>query len=190
LLFPFPNRTTDGKYKFEDNDYQLKVNFKHENNAIHGLVYNQAGRVESQTASTLGLVFENQGFEGYPFKFSLAVKYSITDNGSLEIETEVTNIGESDMPFGIGWHPYFKLPNTVNELHLQLPASGRFLMSKQIPMGEVERYRMFTKPEVIDQTFLDDCFAVKEDETVVSVIDRKGGYMLTVDCGNHPYLQV
>ena len=40
ILFPFASRIQDGKYSFQENDYQLNCN-QTGKNALHGLVYNK-----------------------------------------------------------------------------------------------------------------------------------------------------
>ena len=45
ILAPWPNRIADGKYSHNGNDFQLNVNEKVRNNALHGLVFDKYWKV-------------------------------------------------------------------------------------------------------------------------------------------------
>jgi aldose 1-epimerase len=45
----------------------------------------------------------------FPFPFRLTVTYCLKDS-ALDMDTEVRNTGEQDMPMGFGIHPYFRRP--------------------------------------------------------------------------------
>ena len=51
FLFPFANRIKDGLYSFNEIEYQLEINQKEENNALHGLVYNKPFKVINKEVS-------------------------------------------------------------------------------------------------------------------------------------------
>ena len=58
---------------------------------------------------------------GYPFELDLAVTYLITAK-EISITTYATNTGASAAPYAAGWHPYFRLPGTVDDWTLEIPA--------------------------------------------------------------------
>jgi aldose 1-epimerase len=45
----------------------------------------------------------------YPFAFRLSLTYTLSASG-LRTQAEVANEGDAPMPFGLGFHPYFRVP--------------------------------------------------------------------------------
>ena len=78
----------------------------------HGLVRSMDFALERQTDDSLSLVVESneQTLSHYPFPFQLTVNYQLQDN-KLCISFHVTNTGKETMPFLLGAHPGFQLPN-------------------------------------------------------------------------------
>jgi aldose 1-epimerase len=46
-LFPFPNRIQNGKYSFENNDYELEINETNLNNRLHGHIFNKSFSIKN-----------------------------------------------------------------------------------------------------------------------------------------------
>ena len=115
ILFPFVNRIKQGKYTFEDLDYQLPLNKPEEENSIHGLVYNKTFELikTNKTATNLSITIgykEEQRTPGFPFKYSIYATYTFFKD-VFELKIEVINDDEKSFPFTLGWHPYFKIGN-------------------------------------------------------------------------------
>lgn len=131
LLFPFPNRIDGGKYQFKGKEYQLKVNFSNENNAIHGLLFDKKFVKTSQTIDehqcTLVLSHTDKNLPGYPFPFQIEIVYMLNKQSELSICTRITNTGDQNMPAGIGWHPYFTLGCPIDNLRISFPAAEKIL---------------------------------------------------------------
>lgn len=75
ILFPFANRIKDGKYRFNNQDFQFEINHEDERNAIHGLVYNKSFNIIKQVIkkqqAKIVLSYQSQGDEaGFPFPLS------------------------------------------------------------------------------------------------------------------------
>jgi aldose 1-epimerase len=51
------------------------------------------------------------------------VVYSLKENHAFEVAVRVENTGNSPMPFGDGWHPYFRFGKKVDELFLKIPST-------------------------------------------------------------------
>jgi aldose 1-epimerase len=165
-LSPFPNRIYKGQYSFMGVNYQLPVNFKHEGNSIHGLVYTKPFRVENifcnadKAELNLSLDFVGQQ-QIYPFPYRLEVDYILSGN-KLQCITGITNTGTKEMPIGDGWHPYFRLGKTINDLILQLPECYEVLVDgDQMPTGKLAGFKSFEKPEKISSRHFDTCFKIK-----------------------------
>lgn len=101
-LFPFIGRCTDGKYIYQNNQYEMNS---------HGFVRNTDFQVEQISDSKI--IFKtnhtNETIKIYPFKFEYQIVYELKNN-SLQITHNVFNLDEKTMYFAIGGHPGFNIP--------------------------------------------------------------------------------
>jgi len=111
VLIPFPNRVADGCYRFQGKKYQLEINEPENGHAIHGLVYDRSFSVVRQDKKQMVLQSNYPGSEGFPFPFECTLHYQLSESG-FTMSVKLVNSGKMDIPFGMGWHPYF----TVNDL--------------------------------------------------------------------------
>ena len=74
----------------------------------------------------------------FPSSFTIAVTHRLSE-GELSLEAEGVNIGESDMPVGLGIHPYFRLPlhrsGQRERCSIHLPADLHWELDDCIPTG-------------------------------------------------------
>ena len=111
ILFPFANRVKDGRYNFNGVNYQLGINQKEENNALHGIIYNKTFSVKdySTRSNAVEVILQYNSTElevGFPFRYSIQIVYRF-DKSVLSIDVTVKNNDDKSFPFTIGWHPYF-----------------------------------------------------------------------------------
>ncbi|NOY78838.1 MAG: hypothetical protein GXO76_13325 [Calditrichaeota bacterium] len=187
-LIPFPNRILDGIYKFNGKKYQLPITEPARQNAIHGFFYNQP--LEEKSIRSLSdrivaeLAFDYTGeYPGYPFRFSVGLTYTLTENHEFIIHSRVKNSGTQPLPFGDGWHPYFRLNRPPDELFLKLPASKKLrLTDRMVPNGETEIDNRFTQAARIGTSQLDTVFKLPETEGVAAadLIDPQENVTLRV----------
>ncbi|MBN1418959.1 MAG: aldose 1-epimerase [Planctomycetes bacterium] len=141
ILFPFPNRIRDGRFPFGGKEVALPVN--HPEGVIHGHVMDAPWRVEEASdegAARIRVAIDSRDIAGpgaaWPFPYALAVTWSL-QGPCLEMVFEVRNTGEADLPFGIGIHPYFRLPGPIDGWHLRVPVRARWDLVACLPTGEV-----------------------------------------------------
>ena len=120
-LAPWPNRTGDGRYEFGGTEYQLALSEPARHNAIHGLVRWQPWRRLAGTPDsvTVGCVLPAQ--PGYPWSLALTTRWTVSEHG-LRAEHSVRNLTDAPAPFGLGCHPYLRLPGPIDEWVLRVPA--------------------------------------------------------------------
>jgi aldose 1-epimerase len=165
-LSPFPCRIPDGKYRFNDKEYQFNRLFA-DGTAIHGLLYDRpfaiTGQTADEAAGTLCLeYFYKKDDAGYPFDYSCQVKYSLRDAGNLEIITTVTNLDSATIPIADGWHPYFRLGGRIDDWQLQFHSEAILEFDQRlVPTGRLLQYGLFDNLRKIGDTFLDNCFVLK-----------------------------
>jgi aldose 1-epimerase len=122
ILFPFPGRLRDGAFTFDGERFVLPFNDSTNPHAIHGFTPRNRWRVTdssaaSHHASVTGEFNLRQDLPEalplWPANFNLAVTYTLFRN-RLRVDARVENLGPGSLPFGLGYHPYFRLPGTVD----------------------------------------------------------------------------
>jgi aldose 1-epimerase len=107
-LAPWPNRIAGARWQLADEELRLSMNEPDRNNALHGLVFDVDFSLRGQTADAVTLGYELVPSSGYPFHLDLEVSYRLVATG-LEVSTRVENLGAQPAPFGLAFHPYFKV---------------------------------------------------------------------------------
>lgn len=189
VLFPFANRIKNGAYIFNDVVYQLPCNELSKNNAIHGLVYNKTFTVKSKEMATthaaVTIVYEDTGLhQGFPFKFQMALTYTLHDHG-LGFTIEVVNNDYKTFPFTLGWHPYFKSESLANS-HVHFNSRTRYKTDEQQIITDTMAFHE-KMPWSLKGQHLDDGFELQSD-TIVFSTPR---YILTLKSSlPHNFLQL
>lgn len=159
-LFPFPNRVDGGRYSFNGNDLQLECNEVSNNNALHGLIYNQPFTLEKTEmdnafAKAVFSYSPTHRHSGFPFLYTITITYTLFKN-KLLVETTVQNNDEHKFPFGLGSHPYIKTGTAVDDLLLQHPGRKTLeVNNRMIPTGKEIPDLRFLKPTTLENTVLD-----------------------------------
>ena len=104
-MLPFCGRVINGRLTVDGNTIQLAANMAPEPHAIHGLGWQAGWLVESQSEAKATMMLEHDG-EDWPWAFTAYQTFQLTRQG-LELTIGLTNRGETSMPAGLGWHPYF-----------------------------------------------------------------------------------
>ena len=146
VLFPFPNRIRDGRYRFGGKAYQLPLNDPTRKNAIHGWAPRHPWRVagygcDEESAWVHGefrpSVDAPEVLALWPADYILSVTHRLV-KGRLRIESRVQNPSDGPLPFGLGFHPYFRFPlgeGTAADWWLEAPARSVWELSENLPTG-------------------------------------------------------
>lgn len=169
VLAPWPNRIKDGRYSFNDEMFELPINEKSKNNALHGLVAHSDWQPVSSSGSSITLEHILDMPKIYPGKLKLQIKYEFIDN-YLEIKIDATNIGNKKAPYGVSIHTYFVAGQNLknNQLFLQLPSS-EFMqvdLERLLPLGieKVDSTEFdFRILKQISNLFIDHAFKADTD---------------------------
>ena len=122
ILFPFPGRLRAGTFTFEGRTYRLPHNDSTQQHAIHGFTPRNPWRVvgrscDDASASVTGQFRLGQDLPAalgqWPADFTLFVTYRL-HRDRLRVEARVENRGAAPLPFGLGYHPYFRLPGVTD----------------------------------------------------------------------------
>lgn len=147
ILFPFPNRIRDGKYEHAGKQYQLPKNDSTHRNSIHGFsprapwsVFGYGVDEHSAWAHGDFRIRDNapEAEDFWPGDAVLSIIYRLVGD-RLRIECSVRNIGTVPFPFGLGFHPYFRLPGNDTNLSryvLHAPARSIWPLVDSLPSGD------------------------------------------------------
>jgi galactose mutarotase-like enzyme len=111
ILFPIVGTLKNNSFHYNGKDYQL---------SRHGFAREMDFELidKQENSATFSLTSSDETKAKYPFDFELHLIYTL-ENASLKIEYKVINKGESKMPFSIGAHPAFDLPNNFENYSLE-----------------------------------------------------------------------
>ncbi|MEO7977259.1 aldose 1-epimerase family protein [Flavobacterium sp.] len=111
ILFPIVGSLKNETFTFDNKEYHLPR---------HGFARDMEFQLIEKTESSarFSLSYNEETLEKYPFKFELQLIYQLQDN-KLNIGYKVINKGETQMPFSIGAHPAFALPEKFSNYSIQ-----------------------------------------------------------------------
>lgn len=192
ILAPFPNRIANAKFSFEGNDFELPINRPKEGLALHGFLYNQPFEILQHEEKFIVLQYNyTNTFSAFPFLFTLIVAYELLDSGELKIKTVVKNTGEKIMPFGVGWHPYFVIDDSIDTMCLKMLACDKMELKNNIPTEKLECFLTENKSLNLKEYHFDDCFVFNQPEIKFQLVGQK--YQLNINAksaNNYPYFQI
>ena len=154
LLFPFPNRVRATEYVWNLTGYVLptgtgegEVAADGNGNAIHGFCVDRPWRAEKSSTNSVTGTFQlsrdaPDRLPLWPTDFILTVRYEVL-GPVLRCDVTVENPGDQPLPFGLGTHPYFRLPlgpgGTAAACTVEVPASKHWVAENGVPTGETEQ---------------------------------------------------
>jgi aldose 1-epimerase len=198
LLFPFPGRIPGEVLRWEGREYKLQAG-DGRGNAIHGFVLDRPWRVVAATANRVVGQFhaarEDAALrECWPADFCLTVSYELIGN-SLRSELTVENPDKRPLPFGLGTHPYFRLPlggPSADRCIVKVPVSERWELADLLPTGrrlpvddpEAHRTGMEFGEMKFDDIF---CGLVYEKDRCATTIEDPGSKLRLVQEFDHGF---
>jgi aldose 1-epimerase len=147
ILFPFPNRIRDGVFRWDGKRYQLPENGPGGKNAIHGFVCFRPWRViasgaDERSAWVTGefraSVDAPETLSLWPTDYAIRITYGLIRH-RLHLQAEIRNDGLVPLPFGLGFHPYFRIPafggEKPEDCEIEVPAGSFWELKDSLPTG-------------------------------------------------------
>jgi aldose 1-epimerase len=198
VLYPFPNRLRDGRAQFGGR--QITVDRPTgQPHAIHGLVRDRRWRIDRLSSEAEAAVLQcsietdAEILRQFPFPFRLTLTIRLTGR-SLRVSANANNLGDSPLPMGFGWHPYFRLPlvpgGDRRQAIVRIPARQIWQLDDTlVPTGEIvapSPERDFRSPHPLGGIYLDDVYTALERPDGVSaceLTDPSSGALLRISAG-------
>jgi len=186
ILFPIVGSLKNNSFHHNETEYHL---------SRHGFARDMEFELIEATENSAVFFIQSseETLKVYPFEFELQIIYTL-DKNNLSIAYNVLNKGKSKMPFAIGAHPAFALPNQFEnyaivfekEESLEYYLLENDLISnktkklevhnKQVPLA----YKLFEDDALIFKTIKSKSVTILENETPI----------LTVHYENFPSLGI
>jgi aldose 1-epimerase len=164
VMLPYSNRIEQGRFTFGGQRYQLANGERH---ASHGDTRARPWRVDRASRTQIHCTFDSRQHEqvNWPWPFTATIEYTL-DGLTLDARITLTNQGESAMPAGTGWHPYFNrtLTQPGEPIEVQFTVTGVYpdANDNRIPSGPAEPLapnQDFSTPKLLTpENFIDRCF--------------------------------
>ncbi len=206
ILFPFPNRIRHGRFNWEGKAYQLPLN-SHGKHAIHGFVcYRPWKAVEIVPASasdpvsrlfphTVRAQFDSRDhvdLKGlWQSDYVCTASYWLSTYGAFQFRFTVENVGDANLPMGLGLHPYFRIHADTARLAFSAhPGEVKFQaweLDDLVPTGHLvplmSDEQEFLEGKVLGEHHLDDVYLLgwpEEPDAVVlcALTDNDSGGMV------------
>ncbi len=161
ILFPWPNRIADARFTYEGHQYDLPVTDPHTGASIHGYAVTRPWRVvdEGQDFVTGEFILSLDAPDCiWPADAGIRVTYRVAET-SLRCISEVFANDGKPLPFGLGFHPYFKVPGPFDQWLLQADASQVWELQNMVPIGPpvpAPESLDFRTPRRLGEQHLDD----------------------------------
>jgi aldose 1-epimerase len=176
VLIPYAGRVRRGEYHFEGKSFKLTVG--RDGHAIHGIAKDARWELRKKGPDFVRLTTRLHA-EGYPGVVRATVAYSVTGT-SFSTACEVRNVGGTDAPMVIGFHPYFLGKDW--RISTEDMVQRYILRDRYFPTGKVVPYSF---EGVGPDQRLDDCFRVDGSVSV-----RAGAHRVVISRNRMPYLVV
>lgn len=142
ILFPFPGRLTGRSLEWQGRSY-LQDTDDGQGNAIHGFVHRRSWRVIEQSNHRVVGQFQaslddRKILEMWPADFRITVTYEVGPQRLTSLIV-VENPGEVPLPFGLGTHPYFRVPiagGSRDDCFVRVPVSESWQLEGMLPTGQ------------------------------------------------------
>jgi galactose mutarotase-like enzyme len=173
ILFPIVGTLKNNSFHHNGMEYHL---------SRHGFARDMEFELTDakENSATFSIQSSDETLKVYPFEFELHLIYTLEEN-NLSIVYKVINKGKSTMPFAIGAHPAFALPNQFEnysiafekEESLEYYLLENDLISNKTKQLEVHNkqipltYDLFENDALIFKTLQSDSLTILENENPI-----------------------
>ena len=138
LMAPWVNRIADARFAFEGTTHRLHAN-NPDHTAIHGEARDHPWSITDRSPVSIRCSLDRPPTNSsgtFPFAYACTFRAELSAE-ALDLDLDITNTGETNMPAACGHHPYFsrRLLDDNDDVHLRLPVAARYPTQSAIPTG-------------------------------------------------------
>ena len=176
ILFPIVGTLKNDTYQHNHTDFHL---------SRHGFARDMEFKLieKQEHRAAFSLQSSADSLKSYPFKFELQIIYTLNTK-SLTIEYKVINEGDLKLPFSIGGHPAFALPNQFENYSLEFEKQESlkyYLLENNLISEETKSLELNDKKVVLDYNLF------KNDALIFKTLESNS---LTILENDKPFLRV
>lgn len=143
VMFPTPNRVRDHTFTFQGE--RVEMTKKGVPRSQHGLALDSRWkllRLESHEDCALAeaefcICKGDENYQAFPWECSLTAAYRLSEN-AVTFSYRLKNLSDRQMPFGVGLHPWFLLPDDSQSVSLCMPAEYCYETTEDLlPTGKM-----------------------------------------------------
>ncbi len=186
ILFPIVGKLKNESYTFNDKKYSL---------SRHGFARNFEFEVVQfhESSIVFSLQSNEETKENYPFDFELQIGYFLNEK-SLKVTYKVINKNDFQMPFSIGGHPAFSLPNNFNNYSLEFEKQEilyNYSLENELLTNNFESIELINKKLFLSYSLFEkDALIFKSILSKKVTIFEKDKPYITVHFNNFPSLGI
>lgn len=135
-LFPFHNRLTGAVLRLPGGTHRLRSNATNGSDVMHGPAHRRPWQVTDESKSFVEMTLAYTADMDWPIDFTATQRFALTPNG-LTLDLLLRNDGTTNMPGGVGWHPYFVAPPDVR-LQIRSKTSGADWEERTVDLDSTE----------------------------------------------------
>ncbi len=141
VLFPWPNRIAHASFDWDGREYLLPVTEQATGSSLHGFACHAPWTVlDAQPDRVTGeFVLSRDAPDlshAWPADAAIRLTYRVGDR-RLDAEATVYSADRRPLPFGLGFHPYLRVPGHFDHWTLQCDANLAWPLTDMVPTGEV-----------------------------------------------------
>lgn len=191
-LVPYCNRIRRGRFSAGGLPVTMPANLPPERHSIHGLGWQAPWRVEALFGASVEIAFDHpggtdaadqEGGKGWPWPFRALQHFALDEKG-LTITLTLTNHGLTEMPGGIGLHPYFR---RWRDSKVRFAAARMLLCDVEtLPTGETaaaDHFAPWSQAALLPDLTVDHAFA--QWDGAATIRDGLGTISLRADGAQH-----
>lgn len=186
VLFPVVGTLKNNTYTHKGNTYTLPR---------HGFArdYDFNITVQEDSSITFALLSNDATKAVYPFDFELQIKYTLVDK-KLEVVYTVHNRSDEKMPFSLGAHPAFALPDGLENYNLKFE-KDEHLISNRLEDGLISDTQVYItlnnrKLPLEYSLFKNDALVFKKIKSDYVGVAKGVTKFIKVNMGNFPNLGI
>jgi aldose 1-epimerase len=198
LCYPWVNRVGSGEWSFSGRHARAGADNVVTKTLNHGVVRWRPFMIDLVASDHCTLSHVLHPLPEYPFLTKFTVDYALGVDG-LTVTSTVANLDDVEVPFTLGYHPYFAVTTpTIDGALLHVPATSYVKIDQRmLPTGEMATVAKtaldFRQPKLVDGIELDVTYAdLVRDESgmfTATVTDANGHEIQVSQDGAFPYFQ-
>ncbi len=198
VCYPWVNRVGSGEWSHSGRIARVGADNVVSATLNHGLARWRPFTIDESVAHLCTLSLVLHPLPDYPFLTKFSVTYELGEMG-LRVTSRVENLDEVDIPFSLGYHPYFAVTTpSIDGSWLTIPAQSYVAVdARMLPTGDILKVDAstvdFRDPRRVDGVVLDVTYGdLERDETgmfTASLRDANGHEIQVSQDEAYPYFQ-